>query len=278
MHREMSSFEIESGDVPKAFALLSVERMAVLRSITGDDRDAIELHQQMLVVGAAMMPVMAILEICLRNAVSERLRTLFGTPDWLQAPPLPFAWRDEEKQSILRAKRHAQRALYTKKSQHEKRRLDRLAHPNGLPPGLSHEQRVRNRQHQIQITLGQLVAQLTLVFWKRLFSNDYQSALWDRSLKKIFPDKSIGRSKVAESLEVIYQARNRIAHHEPLYGDRLTSAIEAIDFIVGKFGPKTVTSKTLIELMIKPHRDSLDGHAAKLAQMISRYTIRGEGQ
>ena len=273
----MSSLEIGDHEIPKAFSLLSVERMAVLQQITGNERDSLDLHHQMLIVAAAMMPVTAMIEICLRNAVSDRLRPLFKTADWLQSPPPPFEWRKIEKDKIRNAKRAAQRAVYAKKTQFEKRTLDRLAYPNGIPANLSHKIRVNQRQIQIQITVGQLVAQLTLGHWKRLFSSDYQS-LWDRSLKRIFSDRSTTRAGVAENLEVIHQARNRIAHHELLYGPRLDTTVKAIDFIVGAFGPKSANSQTLLELMVKPHRLALQVEADKLAALVSKFTVSNVDQ
>jgi len=61
----------------------------------------------------------------------------------------------------------------------------------------------------------------------------------DLSLEKIFPDESIDRAEIATHLEVIYQARNRIAHHEPVYGARLTRLIQSIEFVCMNFESRT---------------------------------------
>lgn len=272
----MSSLPITDNELAQAIALISSERLAKLKEITGDERDAIVLHQQMLIVAAALMPVTALLEICLRNTISERLRTVFGKPDWLQNPPVPFVWRGEELGSIGRAKSQAQKAAYAKKTQYEKKLLDAAAFPNGLPANLTHERRAKDRQRQIQITMGQLIAHLTLTFWKRLLSSDYQAALWDRGLKKIFPDRNVKRADIAEKMEVIHQSRNRIAHHEPLYGQRLEDTISAIAFIASKFGNRTDGSHTLVEKMLEPYRDTLRSEADKLATMMAKFIITVE--
>lgn len=261
-----------SEELLRATALLSSERVDALKRITGSEKDAIELHHEMLLVSAALMPLAALLEIAIRNAVCDQLRSLFGAPNWLTSPPPPFVWRGEESDSLRRATRHAQRAMYAKKSQREKRALDDVAFPQGLPPNLSHEQRAKERQKAISITQGQLIAQLSLFFWKRLFSSDYQATLWDRSLKRIFPDKTVRRPIVAGHLEAVYQARNRIAHHEPLYGTRLADALAALEFLKTELFKGTEASSALRNLC-KPHEEHLRTTAEELARRISQYSV-----
>ena len=250
--------------------------MGAYTTITGDLGNAIALHDQMLRTAASLMPVAALIEISLRNAVCERLTLLFDAPDWLQEPTASFEWRGEERNAIRKARRHAQQAGYAKRNQHQKRLLDKMAFPLGIPAGLAHEERVRERRRHIPITFGQLVAQLTLSFWKRLFSQDYQSALWDRSLKRLFPDKSYGRAYAAENLEIIYQSRNRAAHHEPLFDARLQSTLTAVDRFVSNFGPKLDDGRTLIEKMTQSHRANFAQESATLMEMVSRFTIKSD--
>jgi hypothetical protein len=269
----MSSLKVLGEHAPKVLSLLSAERMAVYVKITGDDLDAIRLHDQILCTCATLMPITALIEICLRNATSERLRMLFDTADWLQNPPQPFLWRQQEKDAIRNAKRHGQQAVYAKKNQHQKKQLDRLAYPAGIPLNLSHKDRVKARQAKIIITIGQLIAQLTLKFWKRLLSDDYQATLWDRSLKRIFPEKAVSRAKIAECLEIIYQSRNRIAHHEPLFGPRLDETVDAIDYFSAAFGPKDASGQTILEKMILPHRQKLYIEKENLSLLISGFLI-----
>ncbi len=40
---------------------------------------------------------------------------------------------------------------------------------------------------------------------------------------------------VSTKLEVLYAARNRIAHHEPIYGKKLEEVFEAINYIRNNF-------------------------------------------
>lgn len=269
----MSRILISNDDLSTAVSLLSAERMAGYIQIAGNMRNAIDLHDKMLQTGAALMPVTALIEIALRNAVCERLASLFDTPDWLQAPPASFVWRGQERDSIRRAKRHAQQAGYAKLNQFQKRQLDRVAYPDGLPNGLTHEERVKARRTHIEITFGQLVAQLTLGFWKRLFSADYEASLWGRSLKKLFPDPKFSRARAADSLETIYQARNRIAHHEPILGTRLEASLAAIEVFVENFGQKFEDGSTLLEQMTRLHRSRLAAEAYELNTAVAAFTL-----
>lgn len=268
-----SRFALGDADVRDAAVLLSSDRIATFLRITGNERDAIELHQQMLNVSAVLMPVTALVEIALRNAACERLRAMFGAPDWLRNPPPPFAWRGEEQDALRRAVRQGQRAAYAKLAQSDKRALDNAAFPNGVPAGTSHEDRAKARQRQIPVNQGQVIAQLTLMFWKRLFSSDYEAALWRRSLKRIFPNKALSRADIAQRLEDIYQTRNRIAHHEPVYGARLARTIEAVDFICRNFGAVGAEGVTVLMKLQEEPRQSLQREADLLAAMLSRFSF-----
>lgn len=267
----MSSDLMTELDIENTIRLLSTERLATVRKITNNDMEAIKLHHQMLSVASALMPVTGLLEICLRNAIDAKLKELFAVDDWLQNPPPPFIWKRAELSSINRAKRQMRKAAYAKKNQYEKSLLDTLAYPNGSPPNLSHQDRVRARQNQIPIISGQLITQLTLTFWKSLLSSDYETSLWNTSLKRIFPNKGIKRSDIARQMEVIYQTRNRIAHHEPVYDKRLTNTLLAIEYIITNFGDKNEQSKTLVERMLFKNREALNKEVKILREMIRGY-------
>ena len=260
-------------ELREAAALISVERLAGFVAITGTERDALALHQQTMQLAAALMPALGLLEVTLRNAVCDRLRQTFNVPDWLTNPPKPFQWKGDEASKINQAKGHAQRAAYTKMSQAEKKTLDALAFPNGVPTNISHEKRSKKRQKVIAITTGQLVAQLTLFFWKRLFSADYEATLWDRSLKRLFPNKSLSRPQIARHLEALYIARNRIAHHEPIYGARLIQTLAAVDFLAMNYGVSQPSGDAILFKIIAPYRATLDQEAARLKEMLDRYTV-----
>jgi len=257
---------MQEGDVAPLTLLLSPERLGKLTQLTGSAKSAIELHQETLALGAALMNVIATVEIALRNAICENLSQHFGVPNWLIAPPAPFQWRVTERDKGPKALDSAQRAEYSKLSQQDKAVLDALAYPNGRPANTSHAARAKARRKQIQVTDGKVIAEVTLYFWKRLYGPDYEHTLWRPTLKRTFPDKSIKRADVADHLENIYQARNRLAHHEPVLHTRFTDTITSIKYIVERLeapqaGPDTPLANLLLEPIAKVEKQAQELHS-----------------
>ncbi|MFM0223254.1 hypothetical protein [Paraburkholderia dipogonis] len=177
-------------EISAVATLLSGERLGTFHALAGTTRAAVALHQQMLQLAGALMSVTAVVEIALRNAVCDRLSDHFGVDGWLRRPPAPFAWKIEERGKIEAAVRGAQRAAYAKLKPADKRALDQAAFRRGVPPALDHEYRVDARQKAIAVRSGQVITQLTMYFWKRLFSRDYEQTLWKPALKPIFPEQA----------------------------------------------------------------------------------------
>jgi hypothetical protein len=252
------SNELTDDDTAIVAGYISSERLQRFVNHSGNVRAAVQIHQHLLQVASALAPVIAMIEIALRNVICEKLTVAFGTNDWLRDPLTNFKWRQEEFKKIQQSVRNAQRAEYAKKTNSEKIALDVLAYPTGVPAGTSHEERVKKRQKAIMVGNGQVIAQLSLYFWKRLFSSDYEQDLWKRSLRQIFPNKRLSRTDISNSLEVIYQARNRIAHHEPIDGARLVSLLEAIEYFARNFMTRFPSSETPLSKLLHPHRVLLD--------------------
>ena len=179
-------------DIASISAFLSSERLATFQAITGSTKEAILLHQQMLQFGTRLMSVTAVIEIAIRNAICERITMLLGGGGWLRTPPAPFSWDPSEKSKIGQTETSARKAAYAKMPHSTKKSLDLLAFPKGVPAGRTHDEISKARQRTILVADGQIIAQLTMAFWKRLFSSEYEHALWNRSLKHIFPNKQFG--------------------------------------------------------------------------------------
>lgn len=242
--------EFQASEIAELTRLLSPERLKTLTKLTGSAEAAIKLHQETLRLGASLMYITATVEIALRNAASENLGHFFAVPNWLSQPPITFGWRQLEKNKIKAAIESARRAEYAKLSQAEKGILDQLAYPNGRPPSLSHARRAKDRQARITVSEGKVIAELTLFFWKRLFSQDYEQSLWKTTLKRMFPNKSLTRSEVAKHLERIYQSRNRLAHHETVIHDRFRDTLTSINFVVTNLeAPRPSNDRPLMKLL-----------------------------
>jgi hypothetical protein len=110
-----------------------------------------------------------------------------------------------------------------------------------------------------------------------LFSTDYEIALWSKSLKYIFPDKRLKRANIAVHFEEIYQARNRIAHHEPIYDKRLDKVLSAIEFVVQNFGTKDAAGKTPIEKLLDTEIQTLAAEAHALKEKLESFRKPGNG-
>lgn len=266
--------QLNDEELAAVSALLSSERLSTFERMAGSNRGAIALHQEMLRLAAALMTVTAVVEIALRNAICDRLTEHFGTADWLRNPPAPFGWDSEERGKIRSAEKSARQAAYAKLTQEQKRALDQVAfeQQGGMPPqGIAHEELSRARQGAIQVPMGQVIAQLTMYFWKRLLSSDYEHSLWKPALKRVFPDKIISRPVVAAHLEAIYQSRNRIAHHEPVYGRRLAQTEAAFDFVARHLGSRGTDGATPLQKLLEPElaelRARAEGMRSRLAAL-----------
>jgi hypothetical protein len=258
-------------DIASVAEFLSSERLATFQSITGSIREAIFLHQQMLQFGTTLMSVTAVIEIAIRNAICERITAQLGGEGWLRTPPASFIWDNSEKSKISAAESSARKAAYAKMSHSGKKSLDALVFSTGIPRGLSHEDTSKERLKKIVVADGQIIAQLTMAFWKRLFSSEYEYELWDRSLKYIFPAKNLKRAHIAKQFEEIYQARNRIAHHEPIYDKRLERVMFAIEFVLKNFGVSDSTGKTSLAKLLSSDMQLLVAEAEALKQKIDSF-------
>jgi len=233
--------------------LISAERLETYERFTVGQKRAVALHNHTLQLGSSMMSMIALLELGLRNASNQRLVADFGNPNWLLPGSTTLPLKPSETKMLSTAQSHARKAHYSKLSYKQKGYLDAFAFPTGVPAGFSHKAKVRARQALFNITQGQVISQTTIAFWKRLYSSDYHTELWKPSLKKVFPNKKIESSEIARSLEIIYAARNRVAHHEPIYGDLLESTIAALSIVRGSIGAKSVDQDTPLKRFSKVH-------------------------
>ena len=225
-----------------------------------------------MMLGGALMSVTGVIEIALRNAVCNQLRADFGDPNWLRKPPKPFGWAKIEKDRIDQAEKQARRSAYSKLSNGEKKALDAKAYPKGVPDCISHARLASARQKAMSVSEGQVISQLTIFFWKRLFAEHYERTLWKRSLKRVFPNKTYSRANIAEKLEDIYQIRNRLAHHEPVYGTRLARIVRAVDFVMENLGSRRPNPESPVAKLTLPHRDQLNSQIAVFNDTFDRLT------
>ncbi|MCW7544091.1 hypothetical protein N7I30_09785 [Aurantimonas litoralis] len=223
---------------------ISRERLKTYEDLTDRKERAIALHNQTLQLGSSLMSMIALFELALRNSIDTQIAATFGDKEWLVSGLAKVPLLPRETDAIGGAIRHAQKADYAKLSYDDKRALDVVAFPKGVPADITHATRAKSRQKTFRVTHGQVMSQTTFNLWKRLFSSDYANLLWKPCIKKVFPNKNLDRSDVSLALEKVYTVRNRVAHHEPVYGNRLHSVIEALDFLRDNIGAKANDKNT----------------------------------
>ena len=111
----------------------------------------------------------------------------------------------------------------------------------------------------------------TFYFWKRLYSDDYEQSLWRTTLKRTFPNKRLGRAQIAQNLEYIYQARNRLAHHEPILHKRFRETISAIEFLSANMGIASPSEDTPLAKLIGDDLDQVKIKAQRLHDRLASF-------
>lgn len=237
----------------EAIDFISAERLAKYEKFVDSRKKAVALHNHTLQLGSSLMAMIALMELALRNSSNQQLIADFGRDQWLLPlqPSIPLL--DREFKTIRQAHKYAQRAAYSKLNYRQKSYLDAFAFPGGVPVGITHKRKTGARQALFVVSHGQVISQTTLSFWKRLYCSEYQEDLWKPSLKRVFPNKQLKRSDVSGALETIYSIRNRVAHHEPVYGKRLKEVMSAISFIRQTLGTKNLNVDSSFKRFSKVH-------------------------
>jgi hypothetical protein len=266
----MSTTDV-SNDTLTITRFLSRARLASLIELTLSETEAIALHQETLRVGSGLMNVIATVEIAVRNSVGDNLAHHFGVDRWLTQTPVHFRWRAEDRKKIETALDSARRAKYSKLSQAEKANLDALAYPGGRPPSTSHLKRAKDRRKRIDVSEGAVIAELTMYFWKRLYGPEYDQTLWRETLKRTFPCKRLRRADIAVQLEKVYQARNRLAHHEPVLHKRFEDTVAAIQFVVKHLNTASPKSDTPLATLVNVDLADVSRRAAALHERLKAY-------
>ncbi len=176
-----------------------------VRAVPGGDHErALALYLWNREASAALFKGLALVEVILRNALADQLEETYGQdwwqPDRANAPPLTSRHRQDIGDALARVARGR----------------------SGAPP-----------------TGGQVVAELSLGFWRFLLTNTYRGTLWPRALVRAFPYLP-GRDRNTASREVaaMNQLRNRIAHLEPIYHLDLRAEHQRLLRITGYICPE----------------------------------------
>lgn len=163
--------------------LIGAERFAPYLTAAGNRADALRLYSWNAAIAGALLGPISMVEVGLRNAVSEQLRATFG-PKWYDdAAFLALDTTSRTRDNINVSKNRIGRAV--------------PARP---------------------ITEGRIVAEMYLSFWVYLLRPALNRTLWP-ALRPGFT-KYTHRKTLVRYLEPLVPFRNRVAHHEPIFDRR----------------------------------------------------------
>lgn len=165
-------------DLEKHFSAARLGRYRHARR--GDLTKAAADYSYNVLLSEAMVPMLNVLEIALRNGIHAHLSRLYRRDDWWEAwvGDRKFTWQNKE---LTKAKA----------------KLTRRNEPQ---------------------TADKILAELTFGFWSSLFNVQFQNVLW-KDLRLVFarcPKGQRQRHNISSALNQIRDLRNRIFHHEPL--------------------------------------------------------------
>ena len=172
---------------------LSEERLKPYQRLATSPDDVIPLYLWNIALSSALMPIIALLEVTLRNHVDGAISRV--APQWLENEWegwKPYKQKDYDK--------HIRR-VNTEFEQFQ----------------------TLQRKLGTKARRGQYIAELTFGFWTGLFKSHYKTLVWVKAgaLKQVFPHMTGKRkdpvSEIAHRLKRIRLLRNRIFHHEPIF-------------------------------------------------------------
>lgn len=176
---------------------LSTPRIGRYLQATGNSKSkASRLYKANLKISQSFLPVIAVLEVTLRNRINTILTAHFSDPDWIinqkngfmVDPSLTHTDKRTEKNII-------NRYLKSEVEKAEKRIL----------------------KSGVVVTSGKIISEQTFGFWTDLYEVHHYKILFGRPIQ-IFSNlpPGHGRKEVNDGLNKIRLFRNRLYHNEPI--------------------------------------------------------------
>lgn len=184
--------------------IISKDRLEpYLHHHTNDFDKAIAHYKSNILISESFYPLLAILEIGLRNAIDYQLTILFDDKQWF-----------ENKRFIKIATRY---------------QINKIS-----------EARTNIMSEKKEITSGRIISELSFGFWTSLFDVKFEMGLW-KNLRLAFPNcpkQKRKRKTMSARFNGIRKLRNRIFHHEAItwnldvlksYKNQIIEGIEWLD-------------------------------------------------
>lgn len=135
-----------------------------------------ELYVANIRISAQFWMLFHLLEVLLRNSISDRLLEMFPRDEWWGNPEL----------------------FHRQEAEHIRAANVKTLNRKGL------------------VSKGDVIAGLNFGFWTILISGSYHQKMWVGGLSKVFRGYSGKRKNLYQDLDRLRKLRNRIAHHEPI--------------------------------------------------------------
>lgn len=157
---------------------------------------AVKLYKANLKISQAFLPVLAILEVALRNRLNTILSAHFTDPDWITNQKTVFMVDPSLQRYDLRTRRMVPNHFLRQQVEKAERKL---------------------RAVHVPITSGKVISEQTFGFWTEFFERAHYRILLGRPIQ-IFTNlpAAHGRQIVYDTLNNIRFFRNRLYHNEPV--------------------------------------------------------------
>ena len=157
---------------------------------------AVKLYKANLRISQAFLPVLAILEVVLRNRLNTILAAHFSDLDWITNQKSGFMIDS----TIMRFDKRSRKMV-----------------PNHFLREQVEKAEKKLRNARVSITSGKVISEQTLGFWTEFFELAHYRVLLGRPIQ-IFNHLPAGhgRQKVYDALSNIRLFRNRLYHNEPI--------------------------------------------------------------
>lgn len=191
--------------------LLSPPRLSrYLFLSNGNKTKTIKLYKANLQISQTFYPLLSVLEVVIRNSISEVLALYFNDADWIINQQNGFLSDNSLRRGNFYLKTEVSRAIQ------------------------------KLRQNNAGITSGKVIAEQTFGFWTSLLEPHHFRLIQGKTLNA-FPNRphGFGRSDILRELKKIQKFRNRIYHNEPV-----CFANNQIDF-----SQATDVHKTILEVL-----------------------------
>jgi hypothetical protein len=194
--------------------LSSARLGSYLASAGGDRNRAIDLYEWNVEASGALYEAMTFLEVVLRNSIHDQLTA------WHASQGLPGTWLDDSNKLLEEKARGDIGTAFRRAQQWRRVRGVQVAN-RPAPP------------------IGAVVAELNFGFWRFLLASRYEHTLWLGAMRHGFPGAQGDRVRVEKPVRRLHEARNRIAHLEPILKRDLARDERDINYVIQSICPKT---------------------------------------